>query len=250
MDVLGIEVDLVDLVRWRDWLMPETQPFLIDKDAARAHALAEQPNRLTMELRDSFEIYGEQPDAICWLERHQAAALPKEVRRHQPTTHHWPSKNVDADIPRLVQYLEQGRRRSRHEEVSEESWQRAAQVLPGARRIGGRFPGRSGPNCFGAVMAAAGVPHADEVWMLRQPFEEWLAAGARRGGRDEDTGTVLVWRSSDDGLVQHAAVTLGGGLALHKPSQGWQSPTKILHTDEVKLSARSRGRRLQRYTIA
>ena len=142
-----------------------------------------------------------------------------------------------------------GRRRSRHNEVSEQSWQRALQVLPGARRIGGRFPGRSGPNCFGAVMAAAGVPDADQVWMLREPFEEWLIAGARRGGSDEHPGTVLVWRSSD-GLVQHAAVTLGDGLALHKPSQGWQSPTKILHTDEVKLSARSRGRRLQRYTIA
>jgi cell wall-associated NlpC family hydrolase len=97
-------------------------------------------------------------------------------------------------------------------------------------------------------MAAAGVAGADEVWMLREPFEEWLAAGARRGGRDEHPGTVLVWRSSDS-QVQHAAVTLGDGYALHKPSQGWQSPTKVLTTQEVKLSARARGLRLHRYSM-
>lgn len=228
--------------------MPESQPFLIARDVASARAVPDQPGRLTMELRDSFEIYGQQSAAVGWLTRREAAALPSSVRRQQPTTHQWPSPDVDSDLERIVRYLEKGRRRSRHQEVQSATWESAARVLPGARRIGGHFPGRSGPNCFGAVMAAAGVADADQVWMLREPFEDWLTACTRRGGDDEYPGTVLVWRSSDE-LAQHAAVTLGDGLALHKPSQGWQSPTKVLHTDEVKLSSRRRGLRLHRHSI-
>jgi hypothetical protein len=49
--------------------------------------------------------------------------------------------------------------------------------------------------------------------------------------------------------VQHAAVVLGDGLALHKPSQGWQSPTKVLTAHEVKMSSRARGRRLHRHLL-
>lgn len=56
---------------------------------------------------------------------------------------------------------------------------------------------------------------------------------------------MLVWRSST-GLVQHAAVTLGGGWALHKPSQGWMSPVKVLAVAEVIGSARGADRRLSR----
>ncbi len=213
MDVLGIEVERADLTSWRGWLMPESQPFLLSRDVAEVEGLDDEPDRLTMELRDSFWIYGKQTQAICWLDKRQAKALPSSIRDQQPVTHLWPSKDVDADVERLVRYLEEGRRRSQHALVSDATWQRAAGVLPGARRIAGCFPGRSGPNCVGAVMAAAGVPQADQVWMLREPFEEWLAASTRRGGRDEHPGTVLVWRSSD-GMVQHAAITLGDGFAL------------------------------------
>lgn len=201
-----------------------------------------------MEMRDSFWIYGDQTQAIRWLDRRQARALTASVRAQQPTSHLWPTTDIQRDVERLVRYLEDGRRRSQHAVVSENTWQGVADVLPGARRMAGSFSGRSGPNCFGAVMAAAGVPEADQVWMLREPFEEWLAASTRRGGRDEDPGTVLVWRSSD-GLVQHAAVTLGDGFALNKPSQGWQSPTKVLTTQGAKFSSRGRGRRLQRHTL-
>lgn len=248
MEALGIAVSWAELVGWREWLMPECQPFLIPRDAAELHGLADDPGALTMELRDSFWIYGDQADAVCWLNRGQARSVAAWSPSRQPTAHLWPSTDVDADVRRLVRYLEQGRRRSRHASVDERVWQRAGDVLPQARRLAGRFPGRSGPNCFGAVMAAAGVPGAETVWMLREPFEDWLAASTRPGGHDEHPGTVLVWRSAA-GLVQHAAVTMGGGFALHKPSQGWQSPTKVLTTAEMKLSARSRGRRLHRYTM-
>ena len=84
--------------------------------------------------------------------------------------------------------------------------------------------------------------------MLREPFEEWLSSTAAPGGSDDDAGTVLVWRSPD-GLVQHAAVTIGGGYVLHKPSQGWMSPRKILTAKEAIASARQRGRRLTRYKL-
>jgi cell wall-associated NlpC family hydrolase len=97
-------------------------------------------------------------------------------------------------------------------------------------------------------MASAGVAGADKVWMQREPFERWLADNTRPGGQDDRTGTVLVWRSPE-GLAQHAAVTLGEGWALHKPSQGWMSPIKVLTTDECKASSRSAGRRLERHTI-
>jgi hypothetical protein len=127
-------------------------------------------------------------------------------------------------------------------------WERSAAVLPDARRLAGTFPGRSGPNCFATVMAAAGVAGAEDTWMVREPFEEWLAASTVRGGADDVAGTVMVWRSPD-GLVQHAAVVLGDGYALHKPSQGWQSPTKVLTPHEVKMSSRATGRRLHRYLL-
>lgn len=182
VDVLGIEVERRQLETWLDWYMPAVQPYLVPRDVATRLGLEDEPDRLTMELRD------------------------------------------------------------------EKNWSRLGHALPGARRAAGTFPGRSGPNCFGTVMAAAGVPGAAEVWMLREPFEDWLAAATRRGGTDDVPGTVLVWRSPD-GMVQHAAITIGDGFAVHKPSQGWQSPTKVLTTTDAKLSSRARGRRLSRHAL-
>ena len=112
-------------------------------------------------------------------------------------------------------------------------------TLPGARRIAGSFATTSGPNCFGTVMAAAGVVDADTVWMQREPFERWLSEKTRPNGDDAAPGTVLVWRSPD-GLVQHAAVTLGDGWVLHKPSQGWMSPNKVLTTLRAARQVRER----------
>ena len=97
-------------------------------------------------------------------------------------------------------------------------------------------------------MAAAGVVDAETVWMQREPFEEWLTAECRQGGSDDDPGTILVWRSAD-GVVQHAAATLGDGWALHKPSQGWMSPTKVLGIAQCRASARGPGRRLERWRL-
>lgn len=89
---------------------------------------------------------------------------------------------------------------------------------------------------------------AADTWMVQEPFEKWLAMVAVPGGNDSNAGTVLVWRSPT-GLAQHAAITVGGGYALHKPSQGWMSLRKVLTSSEVIASARQSGWRLSRYTL-
>ncbi|MBL0750009.1 hypothetical protein [Nocardioides baculatus] len=278
MRVLGIDVSPDLVARWSRWFAPEAQPFLADD--ALAAAVGGREEELTDEVRDTFCLYGP-PEGLrhLWLDEEQLLALPRVLRarlvreqvvherevvpsvrawehlvpraREQADGHRfvwWPSLLAGHEREVLTAYVEEGRRASRHEEVPDQVWAGAGDLMPGARRIAGTFPAASGPNCFGAVMAAAGVPGADEVWMLREPFEEWLAAATRPGGRDDGPGTVLVWRSPD-GLVQHAAVTLGGGWVLHKPSQGWMSPTKVLTVVECRASARANGRRLERHTV-
>jgi hypothetical protein len=135
--------------------------------------------------------------------------------------------------------------RSRHREVS--SW--PSSVLPRARALAGTWPDGSGANCFGTVMAAAGIEGAASTWMQREPFEAWLAENTTPGGKDDVPGTVFVWRSTSDHLVQHAAVTLGGGFVLHKPSQAWSSPRKVRTVAEVRRASRTAGSRLERRAL-
>jgi hypothetical protein len=278
---LNIEVPDRLATQWVEWFSPEVQPFLADDELAASVGGAQQ-QPLSDEVRDTFCLYGLPPGLrYLWFDEVQFMALPRARRsalvraQHTfgrelvPSVRSWvplvgEDVRTQADGHRFVwwrslldgvaervldDYIEEGRRPSRHDEVPQAVWNAGAGVLPGARRLAGTFPPASGPNCFGAVMAAAGVTGADTVWMQREPFEDWLAGSTRPGGRDDDPGTVLVWRSPD-GLVQHAAVTLGGGWALHKPSQGWMSPTKVLTIDECKASSRSSGRRLERRTIS
>lgn len=94
-------------------------------------------------------------------------------------------------------------------------------------------------------MGAAGVLGAEREWMQREPFEAFLAGHTRRGGRDDHPGTVLVWRDHS-GRVQHAAVTLGGGWALHKPSQSWMTARVVLPVRGLIRYSRTRGWRLHR----
>jgi hypothetical protein len=132
---------------------------------------------------------------------------------------------------------------SRHAEVR--TW---PAELPRARELAGTFPDGSGSNCFGTVMEACGVDGADGVWMQREPFERWLAEHTTTGGRDDAPGTVFVWRNAGQ-AVQHAAITLGDGWMLHKPSQSWMSPRKVRTVGEVKRSTRTAGWRLQRRSV-
>jgi hypothetical protein len=248
VQVLGIDVDTDELDQWRAWLMPAEQPFLIPRDVAAACGLADDTDRLTFELTDTFCIYGRGDLAVCWLSHAQSRRLPSLVRRDQPAAHRWPSRDRARDVARVVSFLERGRHRSRHAEVDNSSWAAAAGVLPEARDLAGTFPAGSGPNCLGTVMGAAGVAGAARTWMQREPFEEWLAAACRPGGRYDQAGTLLVWRDASR-EVQHAAVTLGDGWALHKPSQGWMSPAMVLTVRDTILSARFPGHHLQRHTL-
>jgi len=275
MKTLGITVSTALLTRWADWFAPEPQPFLVPAGSALAALGKEFEPKSNPELRDTFEIYSVPDGVVCrGVTADEFAAAPRDLRarlvrgQHTrgralvPSVRAWPSLEMakQADGHRfvwwpallagrerevLLPYVAEGRSPSRHAEVPESVWGAASALLPRARALGGTFPPGSGPNCFGTVMGAAGVPGAADVWMQREPFEAWLAAATRPGGRDDEAGIVLVWRSAA-GLVQHAAVTLGAGWALHKPSQGWMSPTKVLTVDQVKSSARSVGWRLTR----
>ena len=225
--------------------MPERQPFVVPRALAAQRGWADDRAGLAFEVVDTFEMYGAAGDeAIVLLDRAAARTLPAEVRHGQPSAHRWPVSDTAADNARTLRYIERGRLASRHRDVTKAQWRDAA-ALPGARTLAGTFPAGSGPNCFGTVMAAAGIAGAAEEWMQLQPFECWLAASARPGGRDEEPGTVLLWRDTD-GAPAHAAVTLGGGWALNKASQGWMSPTQVLTVRQVVNRSRFRGLRLER----
>lgn len=246
MHVLGIEVgeELID--RWVDWFAPERQPFLVPSDLAESLIGGEPGSGLSDEVRDTFEIYGSGSDRVVLLDRAAARRLPHEVRAVQHVAHHWPGERDLRSA--AIRFVERGRRPSRHHEVDESAWSAVAGLLPAARRLAGTFPSASGPNCFGTIMGAAGVEGAEFEWMQQEPFEVWLASHADSGGADGGAGIVLVWRDAD-GTAQHAAITLGDGWAMHKPSQGWMSPTKVLTTRDVKRSARAPGLRLHRYAL-
>ncbi len=277
--VLGIPATDDILEAWSRWFAPPEQPFLV---AEWQSDVGERRSSISPELRDTFALYNEEQALrhTVWLSEREFAAFPPAFRRRLvreqvergrdavPTVGGWedlagPAAAMQAGGRRFVwwpsllrpdplrvlgPYIEEGRLPSRHAEVPTGVWRDAERLLPLATDLASHFPTQSGPNCFGTVMAAAGIAGAEDVWMQREPFEQWLAANTNAGGRDNDIGTVLVWRSPDR-PVQHAAVTLGGGFALHKPSQGWMSPTKVLTVDEVKASARAVGRRLNRYRL-
>ena len=281
-EVLGIEVSDELMARWVGWVAPEVQPFLVPEGSGLAQVgRPMDTSPAAVEWRDTFEVYAPGEGMTCrGLTAAEFLALPRDARaglvrtqraagrrlvpsvrtwpalrdhgiREQADGHRfvwWPDLVAGREDEVVVPFVEEGMRRSRHVEVTAAVWREATRVLPGAPGLAGRFPDGSGPNCFATVMAAAGVDDVATRWMQREPFEEWLAARTRRGGRDDRPGTVLVWRSPD-GLVQHAGVTLGDGWAMHKPSQGWMSPVKVLTVAEVLLSARGPGRRLTRRTL-
>jgi hypothetical protein len=271
MAVLGIAVPDELLERWVGWFAPGRQPFLVPAE----HPLAtDEP--CSAELRDTYALYGLGADVrLAWLDEDQFMGMPKtvraelvrdQVRRRRsvvPAVRGWvssvPEVRTQADghrfvwWPRFVQeraiteFVTNDRSASRHGDVPASTWRAAESLLPRAHELAGTFPSASGPNCFGTVMAVAGVEGAEHEWLVREPFEHWLAA-APSGGADGDVGTVLVWRSKEG--PDHAAVTLGDGWALHKPSQGWMSPVKVLPVDELKRRCRWPGLRLTRYRLA
>ncbi|MFC9688701.1 hypothetical protein ACFTSF_09180 [Kribbella sp. NPDC056951] len=278
MRALGIDVPPSLLDKWADWLAPDQQPFFLTPQQAQAWGFENDDREPSREDRDTFQTYAVDSTAtvIAWLSEPQFAALDKPIRaqlvraqvRHGrnsvPTVRKWqgllgPELKAQADGHRfvwwksllaehkaevLLKIVNEEYDASRHTEVT--TWPAS---LPRVKELAGTFPDGSGPNCFGTVMAATGVAGAESVWMQREPFEEWLAAHTVRGGRDNDPGTVFVWRTHE-GLVQHAAITIGDGWIFHKPSQVWWGPRKIRTVAEVRRSMRTVGWRLERHKLS
>jgi len=275
LTVLGIDVSPTLLEHWIDWLAPDVQPFFVTRRQASDWDLPVDDRQLTAEQRDTFRTYGVDSSAVLvsWLDEPSYLSLPKATRarlvraqvNHDraavPTVRRWqsvlgPELRQQADGHRFVWWKSLLRTKaevvlqrivsedlgpSRHAEVVDWPSDRV-------RELAGTFPSGSGPNCFGTVMAAAGVAGADEVWMLREPFERWLADNTVAGGRDDVPGTVFVWRDIAH-AVQHAAITIGGGWMLHKPSQSWMTPRKIRTVAEVRRATRTAGWRLHRRSL-
>lgn len=264
--------DLLD--RWREAFAPQVQPFRTDRldSGASGIGCTMEPS---LDVRDTFHVYS---DSWTWLEESEFVTLSGRVRRallhrraatgrlDQVPEHArdlvdaqrtdsrvvwWPPLLRRVGDHPLVSYVENGLPPSRHCEVTSSMWARASQMLPGAGARAGTFPTASGPNCFGNVLIAAGAQVATSEWVQREPFEEWLAAHTvlvRGRKQDHRPGVVLVWRNHD-GLAEHAAVTIGDGYVLNKPSQGWFSPHVMWTVHETIGASRYRGVRLNRYAM-
>lgn len=216
MNVLGINVDDALIADWVDWYAPPVQPFFVESTRGLPTSL---DGSFTPETRDSFR---------AWSPAHRGK---KVVWYDEPTAHAAGLAFRTATVADVVAFAQ-------------------SEGLPNERQhhlVG--FAKSSGPNCFGAVMAAAGVAGAENEWMQIEPFNEWLHARCRRGGTDDEPGTVLLWRDTASGDPFHAALTLGDGFAFEKPSQCWWSARYVTTVANVKRTTRMKGLRLERWRL-
>ncbi|WP_152365640.1 hypothetical protein [Microlunatus speluncae] len=275
--VLGINVSTDLLERWRGWFAPEVQPFSTERLVGLDPELVPAGRRVkpTLEVRDTFWFYS---GNRIWLTEPEFAELPLKIKRallfkreatgrlrelspsaqrrvgaHLTDTRivWWPTVLARVGDRPVLDYVDEGVRPSRHREIRSSAWTAAARLLPAAPDLAGTYPAGSGPNCFGTVLAAAGVPGAATKRVLQEPLEQWLVnrtTPIHRRDHDHHPGVVLVWRNSA-GTAEHAAVTIGDGYALSKPSQAWCSPRAVWTVPETIMAARYRGLRLHRYQL-
>jgi hypothetical protein len=190
---------------------------------------------------------GAVPVVRRWLDALDATSLKTQADGHRFVW--WPSLLPDDPGDVLARIVATGELPSRHRDVTAATWRGCSRVLPRAEELAGTFPRSSGPNCFGTVMAAAGIPDVDDAWLLHEPFLDWLQTRCRPGGGGDDRpGTVLVWFGRGE-LPVHASVTIGDGWALEKPSQCWSTPRTVLPVRDVLRVNRTPGHRLQRHRI-
>lgn len=235
--VLNIAVsdDLVE--RWRGWFAPPRQPFPLDLlDSAVAASIPVIEGDPTDEVTDTFGVYS---GTWTWLDEAEFDALPYRSRRALSAARRraarpkpmpaWPSELAREGDDLLVRWVETNRKPSQHAALPASVWRRASQLLPEAKRLAGTFPSGSGANCFGNVVAAAGVPDTATVQVFPGQFQAWLdrqTEPVRGTGQDREPGTVLYW--TEHGKLAHAAVTIGDGWVLNKPSQAWSCPRLIM----------------------
>jgi hypothetical protein len=70
---LDIEVSGELVEKWIGWFAPEVQPYVVPPDLARALGLADDRDRLTAELNDSFWLYDVESAAVVWLTKSETA---------------------------------------------------------------------------------------------------------------------------------------------------------------------------------
>ncbi|GAA5502336.1 hypothetical protein Dxin01_02080 [Deinococcus xinjiangensis] len=277
VQLLNIPVSPDLLLRWRGYLAPNQHHFFLTAAEAQALELPTQPCdsvMLTPEQRDTYTTWQipQEADQIGMLSTTEFDALSSNIQRQMlalqvkhkrgnvPLGRHfrdflpdlpagrflWRPEYITPEV--LSRIIAKGQRPCQRQQVPQAVWDAAAPVLPRVRDLAGTWPQGSAGNCFGAVMGAAGVVGAEHEWMQREPFEAFLTERTKKGGQDADAGTILLWRSAD-GLVQHAAVTLGGGWAFEKASQTWMTPRTVLPTRELIAANRTEGWRLTRHTL-
>ena len=276
MDVLNIRVPDALVGQWRAWLAPQRQPFFLtagEGERLGLPSVARAGAGLTDVERDTFTTWriASEVDRVAWLTWSEWDALSAPVQRellclqvrhgrgNVPLGRHyadllpglpagrflWRPEHLTPDV--LARVVTADGMACQRAQVPRSVWSEAVGVLPRVRELAGTFSGGTG-NCFSAVMGAAGVPDAENQWVVREPFEDFLKERARVGGKDDQPGTLLVWRSAN-GLVQHAAVTLGGGWAFQKPAQTWWTPRVVLPVRQLIKGNRAPGQRLRRYTL-
>lgn len=282
MPVLDLEVSPDLLGRWTCWLAPAWQPFFVEDSHHWPEGRAAAADGMTAELRDTYKVWRlRQRGEVVWFDeetflamdrrrrarlvrdqarrrrgavpsvRRWADVLAEQSLRGQADGHRfvwWPSLLAVSPARILERFVADEADATRHRAVAPTTWRSCAAVLPGARELAGTFADGSGPNCFGTVLAAAGVDGAAEDWVQQEVFEDWLARSCAPGGTDDAAGTVLVWRDSA-GVPVHAAVTIGQGFALEKAAQTWWTPRIVATVDEVKRASRAPGQRLERHRI-
>jgi hypothetical protein len=163
----------------------------------------------------------------------------------------WPSELARSGDELMFRWIASGTvRPSRHQDVPSSVWERAQAVLPDAERLAGTFPGGSGPNCFGTVLAATGLDVSD-VLVGPDKFQAWLDEHAERitgTSCDDEPGVVFAW--TEHGKLAHATVSIGGGWMFGKGSQSWSSPRFVRPVRNVVDSWRYPETRLSRYRIS
>ena len=264
LGVLGIEVDDALRRRWVDWLAPPVQPFFV---ASTREWPSLSAGQLCAEQRDTLAMWRVDPSLdVVWLDEQTFLSMSRRdrtrllrlqvaqgrggvptVRRWADLVHvqgqrfvWWPSllrDNGDAVLERVCARSPSGAAPafppSRHAEV------RTWDPLPHAQAVAGSFAPGSGPNCFTTVLAAVGVD---------AEFDEWLGEACAPGGEDDASGTVLVWRTKA-GDAFHAAITIGDGWVLEKPSREWWTPRAVHAIKDVIRANRTAGLRLERHHI-
>ena len=283
---LRIEIGPVLAARQAAWFAPKHQPFVVAKDIANTIDATPLSGGLPAELRDTFEIYilpGELVSVLLCEEefndlgrtarsdlvrnqirlgreaipsvRSEPADLLARVSKQAEGTHRlvwWPSLLQGHEELILGVYLRFGRRPSRLSRSPKASGRMPGQHCraQGDWRVG-TFPHASGPDCFGAEMAAASRSEAAETWMLQNLSR---AGFPRRLSQTEETLTLvpcssgaplaLPWRLG-------AAYRRNYRRRIRSPQTfaRLDEPEEGPHRWEIIASARQSGRRLSRYTL-